>query len=177
MTPQPVRLRRADVPSMPPGVLLRVRRGLLPLYWWRDVPVLTNVRHELTVFERYLLEMALTLGRMTSADVEEVLGLPPEFLDRGAWRLTASYQLKPVTETRLFRPIFFSSIGRFKGVQGNVQRVAEPIRGIGQFDLAVQLLAERFHQPGSEAPPGRYVDRRAVFFGPGQMQPLIFLVD
>jgi hypothetical protein len=94
VTPQPARLRRADVPSMPPGVLLRVRRGLLPLYWWRDVPVLTNVRHELTVFERYLLEMALTLGRMTSADVEEVLGLPPEFLDRGAWRLTAAGALR-----------------------------------------------------------------------------------
>jgi hypothetical protein len=94
VTPQPARLRRADVPSMPPGVLLRVRRGLLPLYWWRDVPVLTNVRHELTVFERYLLEMALTLGRMTSADVEEVLGLPPELLDRGAWRLTAAGALR-----------------------------------------------------------------------------------
>ena len=94
MTQPPVQLRRTGAPSIPPGVLLRVRRTLLPLYWWRGVPVLRDVRHALTVFERYLLEMALTLGSMSGADVEEVLGLPPEFLDRGAWRLTAAGALR-----------------------------------------------------------------------------------
>ena len=43
--------------------------------------------------------------------------------------------------------------------------------------LAVQLLAERFHHAGAEAAAFRRLDRRASPFGPGQAEPLLFIVD
>jgi hypothetical protein len=49
---------------------------------------------------------------------------------------------------------------------GNVQRVHEASRGIGQFDLAFQLLAERSDQACPKALPGRSRYRGAAFFRP-----------
>src|ERR1700736_144654 len=73
--------------------------------------------------------------------------------------------------------LYFRSIERFEGVQGDVQRIDEALEVVGHFDLAFQLPAKRLDQPGTEALPGRRMDRRAAFFGPGQMQPLILVVD
>lgn len=86
----PIRLRRIDAPPLPPGAVLRVQHTLLPLLWWRGVPVLREISLELTVFERYLLEMALDLDTLSDADLEEVLDLPYGFLNRGVWRLIAA---------------------------------------------------------------------------------------
>jgi len=90
MTAPSIRLRRADAPALGPGVQLRVSHTLLPLYWLRGVPVLRDISHELTVFERFILEMALELGTVSGEDVTEVLDLRPEFLIRGAWRLAVA---------------------------------------------------------------------------------------
>jgi hypothetical protein len=90
MTTPSIHLRRADAPALEPGVLLRVSHTLLPLYWLRGIPVLRDVSHELTVFERFILEMALELGSVSGDDVKEVLDLRPEFLVRGAWRLAVA---------------------------------------------------------------------------------------
>src|SRR5450631_2210359 len=81
------------------------------------------------------------------------------------------------SKDRRFQASLSCSIGRFEGGHGDVQRVVEAARGVGHFDLAVQLLAKRFDHPGSEASPGRRVDRRAAFFGPGQTQPFSLFVD
>ena len=43
--------------------------------------------------------------------------------------------------------------------------------------LAVQLLAERLHHAGAEAPPCRALNRGAGLFNPGQAHPLFFFVD
>src|SRR3982074_3733266 len=42
--------------------------------------------------------------------------------------------------------LYFHSIGRFEGVQGDVQRVDEALRGVSHFNLAVQPLAKRLDQ-------------------------------
>jgi len=94
MTAPSIRLRRADAPALGPGVQLRVSHTLLPLYWLRGVPVLRDLSHELTVFERFILEMALELGTVSGEDVTEVLDLRPEFLIRGAWRLAVAGALR-----------------------------------------------------------------------------------
>jgi hypothetical protein len=94
MTTPSIRLRRADAPALGPGVQLRVSHTLLPLYWLRGVPVLRDVSHELTIFERFILEMALELGSVSGEDVTEVLDLRPEFLARGAWRLVVAGALR-----------------------------------------------------------------------------------
>src|SRR5271166_3254238 len=56
----------------------------------RGVPVLRDISRDLTVFERFILEMALELGGVSGQDVMEVLDLQPEFLVRGAWRLAVA---------------------------------------------------------------------------------------
>lgn len=94
MTAPSIRLRRVDAPALGPGVQLRVSHTLLPLYWLRGVPVLRDISHELTVFERFILEMALELGGVSGEDVTEVLDLRPEFLVRGAWRLVVAGALR-----------------------------------------------------------------------------------
>src|SRR6202521_1181421 len=74
-------------------------------------------------------------------------------------------------------PRYLRSIRRLEGAQGDIKGIDEALWGVGHFDPAVQLLAERFDQPGSEAPTGRRLDRRTPCFAPGQMQPLIPLID
>src|SRR5882672_5923881 len=69
------------------------------------------------------------------------------------------------------------SVGWFEGAQGDIKGIDEPFRIVGYFDLAMQLLAERLDQPGSEALPGWRLYRRPTFFGPAQMQPLLVRID
>src|SRR3977135_3834214 len=71
----------------------------------------------------------------------------------------------------------FNSIGWFEGAERDVQGGDRPFRIVGQSDFAIQLLAKRLDQPGSEALPARRADRRGALFGPGQKQPGIFPVE
>jgi hypothetical protein len=52
-------------------------------------------------------------------------------------------------------PLYLWSVGRFEGAQGDIKGIDEPFRIVGYFDLAIQLLAKRLDQPGSETLPGR----------------------
>src|SRR5882762_9615682 len=89
----------------------------------------------------------------------------------GAWRSREAISFVAIRERH--DPLYLRSIRRFEGVQGDVQRIDEALEVVGDFHLAVQLPAKRLDQPGSEALTGRRVNRRAAFFGPGQMQPLV----
>jgi hypothetical protein len=63
---------------------------MLALHWLRGVPVLRNRTEGLNVFERFILEMARDFGSVSGHDVSEILGLEPEFLVWGAWRLAVA---------------------------------------------------------------------------------------
>src|ERR1700675_4581478 len=58
---------------------------------------------------------------------------------------------------------YFRSLGRLKGAQRDIEGIDEPVRIIGHFDRAVQLLAKRLDQLGSETSPGRRLDRGPPF--------------
>jgi hypothetical protein len=86
-----------------------VSNALLPILGWRDVPVLHEVRQKLTVLERFVLEMALSLGTVSAEDFAEVVSLPRQVLAAGATRLVAAgalhlvdngYQVEPKIATR-----------------------------------------------------------------------------
>jgi hypothetical protein len=104
-----IRVRRCDPPAITPETVAVVSNALLPVLGWRDVPVLHEVREELTVLERFVLEMALSLGTVSAEDFAEVVTLPRQVLAAGATRLIAAgalhlvgngYQVEPTTATR-----------------------------------------------------------------------------
>jgi hypothetical protein len=90
----PVRVRRCDPPAVTPETVAVVSDMLLPLLGWRDVPVLREIRQELTALERFVLEMALTLGSVTTEDFTEVVSLPRQVLTAGASRLVGGGALR-----------------------------------------------------------------------------------
>src|ERR1700687_1329864 len=94
----------------------------------------------------------------------------------GNWRLCRKLSAS-LRDGNASGPLYYSLFRRFEGAQGNVKDVDEAVRGVGHFDLAIQLLAERLDHAGSKTSPGRRLNRRAIFFGPGQMQSLILLID
>jgi len=94
VTVSAVRVRRVDAPPLGPDVRFRIRHTLLPVHWLRGVPVLRDSNHDLNVFERFILEMAIELGTVSGQDIREVLDLQPEFLVRGAWRLAVAGALR-----------------------------------------------------------------------------------
>src|ERR1700687_3194135 len=118
---------------------------------------------------------ARSLGTLTAAG-RGLLSSMRASSSFGAWRLLRE-AISFVAPRERHDPYYFSSIGRFEGAQRDLQRVDEAVRGVGHFDLAVQLLAERLDQPGSKTSPGRPVDLRAAVLGPGQMQPRILFID
>jgi len=71
-----------------------VSEALLPLLGWRDVPVLREIRQELTALERFVLEMAMTLGSVTAENFTEVVSLPRQVLAAGASRLVGGRALR-----------------------------------------------------------------------------------
>jgi hypothetical protein len=72
-----------------------VSQALLPLLHWRGVPLLREQRLELTVLERFVLEMGLALGSIEPGDFTEVTSLPPSVLAGATWRLISSGTLSP----------------------------------------------------------------------------------
>jgi hypothetical protein len=125
VTTPAIRIRRVDARGLGPGVLFRVRRTLLPLYWLRGVPVLREVSHDLTVFERFVLEMALELGAVSGRDITEVLDLQPEFLVRGAWRLAVAGALRKEGELYQVVPEVATTLLTTKTLPQRVQSTAD----------------------------------------------------
>src|SRR6185437_3489837 len=120
---------------------------------------------------------AKSLGTLTAGDCGLLSNMAASLFGTCCgWDLATGYQLRLTAETANCSTCF-SSIGRFEGAQRDAQRVGEAVRGVGHFNLAIQLLAKRFDQPGSEALPARRVNRRAAAFGPGQTQPSGLFVD
>src|ERR1700687_99413 len=118
---------------------------------------------------------ARSLGTLTAAG-RWLLSSMGASLSFGTWRLSREV-ISCVAGRERHHPHYFRSIGRFEGVQRDVQGEDETVRGVSHFDLAVQLVAERLDQPDSKTSPGRLVDRRAARFGPGQMQLVIVRID
>jgi hypothetical protein len=84
-----VKLRRTDPPATGPDTLAVVSDALLPMLWWRDVPVLREQRQALTPLERFVLETALALGSVGAGEFAEIVSLPGRVLAGGASRLIA----------------------------------------------------------------------------------------
>ncbi|MFC0105557.1 hypothetical protein [Kibdelosporangium aridum] len=55
---------------------LRVSWARIPVLWWRDVAVLIAEPVELTMLDRFAVESANRLGRLTAEDFDEFTGLP-----------------------------------------------------------------------------------------------------
>jgi hypothetical protein len=72
-----------------------VARALLPLLYWRGVAVVREKRQELTVLERFVLEMGLTLGTAEPEDFAEITSLPASALAGATWRLIPSGTFSP----------------------------------------------------------------------------------
>jgi len=92
---QAVTVRLAPAPRQDPDTILTVAQALLPLLPWRGVPVLREKRQELTMMERFVLEMGLALGSVEPEDFAEITSLPPSALAGATWRLISSGILSP----------------------------------------------------------------------------------
>jgi hypothetical protein len=125
VTTPAIRIRRVDARGLGPEVQFRVRHSLLPLYWLRGVPVLREISHDLTVFERFVLEMALELGAVSGRDITEVLDLQPEFLVRGAWRLAVAGALRKEGELYQVVPEVAKTLLSTKTLPQRVQSTAD----------------------------------------------------
>ncbi len=90
-----VRVRRVPAPGHDSDNRLMVSQALLPLMHWRGVPVLREHYAELTVLEKFVLEMGLALGGVEPGDFTEITSLPATVLAGAAWRLISSGTLWP----------------------------------------------------------------------------------
>ena len=89
----PVTVRHTSAPAIGPGVIAVVSEAIVPLLALREVPVVKQVREELTPLERFVLEMGLALGTFGAADFAEVVSLPRRVLAGAASRLIAAEAL------------------------------------------------------------------------------------
>jgi hypothetical protein len=108
----PVEVRRSDPPRVTPQTVAVVSETLLPLLSLRDIPVLQEMRQELTALERFVLEMALALDAVTAEDFTEIVSLPRQVLTAGASRLVGggalrlvggTYEVEPETAAQVLR--------------------------------------------------------------------------
>lgn len=88
-------LRAVTAPQTDPDTAAVVAEALLPLLYWRGVPVRATEPRELTVLERFVLELGLSLGGVRPADFAEVTSLPATILAGATWRLVADGSLVP----------------------------------------------------------------------------------
>lgn len=88
-------VRAVPPPRHGPDTELVVSQALLPLLTWRGIAVLREQRVELTVLERFVLELALALGGVEPEDFSQVTSLPPNVLAGASWRLVSSGALTP----------------------------------------------------------------------------------
>jgi hypothetical protein len=115
-----IRVQQVAPPALTPGTVALITEALLPLVGWRDVPVLREVREELTVLERFVLEMALRLGVVTAEDFAEVMSLPRQVLAAGATRLIAGRALRLVGDRYEVEP---STAAKALATQGISRRL------------------------------------------------------
>ncbi|WP_440070575.1 hypothetical protein [Streptosporangium sp. OZ121] len=90
-----MKLRRITPPLLEGDAVAVISESLLPMLYWRSVPVLRRRSRELTSLERFVLEMGLALGTIEPADFSAVTSLPPSVLAGAAWRLVADGVLTP----------------------------------------------------------------------------------
>lgn len=76
-----------------PGVVV-LPETLVPMLWWRGVPMRRAEPVSMRPLERFVLELALTTGRAQSDDFSEITGLPGGLLPVAARRLVASRVLE-----------------------------------------------------------------------------------
>lgn len=88
-------IRAVPAPRPGPDAELVVSQALLPLLTWRGIAVVREQRLELTVLERFVLELALTLGSVEPEEFTEVTSLPSSVLAGATWRLVSSGTLAP----------------------------------------------------------------------------------
>lgn len=91
----PVTLHAVPAPRLAPDTVLVVAEALLPLLYWRGVSVLQEKRQDLTVLERFALELGLTFGSIEPEDFAEITSLPSSALAGATWRLISSGTLYP----------------------------------------------------------------------------------
>lgn len=120
-----IRVRRSDPPAIAPQTVALVSKALLPVLGWRDVPVLHEVRQELTVLERFVLEMALALGTVTAEDFAEVVSLPRQVLAAGATRLIAGGALRLVGDGYMVEPKIAARALRDQGIRRPLPATAD----------------------------------------------------
>ncbi|OZV84551.1 hypothetical protein CA850_01490 [Micromonospora echinospora] len=77
------------------GTAMELPEVLLPLRWWRSVPLVRRTAVDMTPLERFTVELALTTGRADPAEFTEITGLPGNLLAAGARRLVQSNALIP----------------------------------------------------------------------------------
>lgn len=88
-------IQAVPAPRHGPDAELVVSQALLPLLSWRGIAVVREQRVELTVLERFVLELALTLGSVEPEEFSEVTSLPSNVLAGATWRLVSSGTLAP----------------------------------------------------------------------------------
>lgn len=81
--------------SSPQKASVIVREALLPMLLWPSVPVVRVVEQRFTVIDRFVVEAALMMAPVTSADIAEVTGVPQDAVSRIAGRLVGLDLLAP----------------------------------------------------------------------------------
>lgn len=81
--------------ASPRNAIVVVREALLPMLLWPSVPVVREVEQRLTVIDRFVVEAALLMAPVTTADVAEVTGVPQDAVGRIAGRLAGLDLLVP----------------------------------------------------------------------------------
>jgi hypothetical protein len=90
------KLHLLDVaPAVPPDMRVVVQEALVPLRWWRSVPVRMQETTALTEMERFVLEAVLAFGASAPAEFQEITDLPAHMLPVLGRRLVATGALDP----------------------------------------------------------------------------------
>ncbi|MEJ3742489.1 hypothetical protein WEI85_04240 [Actinomycetes bacterium KLBMP 9797] len=82
-------------PEVRPDTQVVVREALVPLRWWRSVPVRMQETATLTEMERFVLEAVLAFGSSAPPEFEEITDLPAHMLPVLGRRLVAAGALDP----------------------------------------------------------------------------------
>jgi hypothetical protein len=82
-------------PAHTTGTAVVLPEVLLPMWWWRGIPVRRSVPVTMTALERFALELALTMGRAEPDEFFEITGLPGTLLGVVTRRLVSSGVLTP----------------------------------------------------------------------------------
>jgi hypothetical protein len=93
----------ADPGQPSADVRLRLPQVLVPMLWWRGVPMRRAVPMAMTPLERFTLELAITMGRAEPEDFTEITGLPAQLLPIAARRLLRTGAL--VATGRGYQPV------------------------------------------------------------------------